>query len=137
GERDDEVSTEGVGDASKGVDAVARPSTLLKAGDDRLRRSHPLRELALAEPGFGAQVVDELAQREILLNAGPRPSSRLSPLLLHIIPAGVIGHGRLLHGYRSAHAAADLRARLISARSLLRCLRKVVSRTTRPSLVNR
>ena len=58
-------------------------------------------------------------------------------LLLDLVPAGVVGHGGLLHGYRFAHAVAALRARAISLRSLLRCLRNVVSRMIRPSLVNR
>lgn len=60
---------------------VAGPSTFLQAGDDRLRRSHPIGELALAEPDLGAQAVDELAECEILLDADLRLGCRLSTLL--------------------------------------------------------
>lgn len=65
GERDDEVPTEGVGDPGEGIDAVAGPSALLEARNDRLRGSHPLGQLALADPGSRTEVVDfTSSQRE-------------------------------------------------------------------------
>ena len=137
GERDDEVAVKGGGHSGEGVDAVARSPAFLETGDHRLGGAHPLGELALAEAGLSAQVVDELPEREVLLDPGAGLDVDGGALLLDLVPAGVVGHGGLLHGYRFAHAVAALRARVISLRSLLRCLRNVVSRMIRPSLVNR
>ncbi len=44
------------------------PAALLESRDDRLRRAHALGEFALAEIGGGAQVIDELSEREVLFD---------------------------------------------------------------------
>src|SRR5699024_3951573 len=70
GERNDEVPVERSGDPGEGVDAVTCSPALLEPGDDRLGGAHPLCELALGEAGLRAQVVDELAEGEVLLDPG-------------------------------------------------------------------
>ncbi len=58
---------------------------------------HLLGQLALTETGFGAKVVDQLAESEVLLDTDSHLRIRVSPLVLDVVPAGVVGHGRLLH----------------------------------------
>ena len=108
GERDDEVAVKGGGHSGEGVDAVARSPAFLETGDHRLGGAHPLGELALAEAGFGSQVVDELAEREVLFDTGAGVGIGPGALLLDVVPAGVVGHGGLLHGYRFAHATVEV-----------------------------
>ncbi len=56
------------GDAGELVDAVAGAAALLESGDDRLGGAHALG--ALAGAGLGAQVVDELTEREVVFDPG-------------------------------------------------------------------
>lgn len=57
----------------------------------RLGRAHPLRELALAEASLGAQIVDELAERQVLLNPGERLGVWSGALPLDVVPDGAVG----------------------------------------------
>ena len=43
---------------------------ILESGDDRLGGAHALGEVALAEAGLGAKVVDELTEREVVFDPG-------------------------------------------------------------------
>ena len=54
-------------DPGERVQTVPGAAPLLEPRDDPLGGAHPFRELALAEPRLGAQVVDELAEREVVL----------------------------------------------------------------------
>jgi hypothetical protein len=64
----------GIGDWSSAAwarrQALSGAAALLESGDDRLGGPHALGELALAEAGLGAQVVDELTEREVVFDPG-------------------------------------------------------------------
>ena len=92
GEGHDEVAAEGDGDASERVEAVPGAAPLLESGDHRLRRPHALRQSALRKAGFGSEVIDQLAQGEILLDLCSGRARNLASPRLHIIPTGVVRH---------------------------------------------
>jgi hypothetical protein len=80
--KDDQVPIERRRNPGERVDPFPGAAAFLDSRDHRLGGSHPLGKLAFAEPGFGAQVVDQLAERELLLDRGPRLLGRwpvLSP----------------------------------------------------------
>jgi len=52
----------------EGVQTIPGNASFLEPRDDRLGGAHPFRELSPAEPRLGAQVVDELAEREVVLD---------------------------------------------------------------------
>ncbi len=90
-ERQDKVPIERRCDPGEGVDPVLRPAAFLKARNDGLGCFHPLSKLALAQPGFGAHVVDELAKVEVLFDRRPRFGGGLALGFLDVFPSGVVG----------------------------------------------
>ena len=103
-------------DAGEGVEAGAGAATFFEAGDDRLRGAHALGEFALCKASLAAEVVDELAEGEILFDGGARRWGSGSPCLFDVVPAGVIRHCHVSYGLRRAHSAAAMRARSICVR---------------------
>lgn len=71
-ERDDEMAVQGGREACDRVDPVPGAATLLHAGDDRLGGPHSLGELSPAQAGLGAQVIDEQAERLVVLGLDAR-----------------------------------------------------------------
>ncbi|MEI2652224.1 MAG: hypothetical protein V9G12_08720 [Microthrixaceae bacterium] len=82
GERHHEVPVQRSRYTGEGVDPVARPASLLHSGDDRLGGADALGKLTLAEPGSGAQVIDELPEREVLLDSCPGSGVRAGRVFL-------------------------------------------------------
>lgn len=114
--RDDEMPIEPPSRHTRqGVDPVRAPP-LPRLARSPTGRAHPCDEFALAEPGLGAQVVDQLAQCEILLDRGARLVGRWPALVLAVIPTGVVRRQVLLHRFRAALSSAARRARSISLR---------------------
>src|SRR5690606_7864831 len=74
------------------VDPVPRSTALLEPGDHRLRGTHAGGELALADPGLGSQVVDQLTYGEVLFDCGARLGGGRPALALCVVPAGVVRH---------------------------------------------
>lgn len=66
---------------------MPKGASFLEPRADRLRRAHPLGKLALAETGAGAQLVDQLTEREVLFDGGPFGVGRAGPLLLDVVPS--------------------------------------------------
>jgi len=64
------MATQGDGHPGKGVEPVAGASALLESRDDGLRRAHALGQRTLGGSCFGAQVVDQLAKRQVLFDVG-------------------------------------------------------------------
>jgi hypothetical protein len=86
------MAVEGGGDASECVESRAAPSAFLQSRNDRLSGAHSLRELALTQAGAGPQLVDQLTEREVLLDGRPLVVGRAGPLLLDVVPSGVVGY---------------------------------------------
>ena len=61
------MAVKGFSDAGEGVESVLCAASFFEAGDDGLGWSHACGELALAQPGCGAEVVDELSEGEVVL----------------------------------------------------------------------
>src|SRR5256885_2091941 len=80
-ERDDKVSVQRRGYSGERVETVLRTAPFFHSRDDGLRCSHPFGQRALAEARRGTQVVDELAECEILIHAGADLRARLTPAL--------------------------------------------------------
>lgn len=85
--------------------------------------AHALGELALAESGLGTQVVDELTEREVVLDLGPRVRGWLAALVLDVVPTGIVGHRVLLHRFDAVQLREAYRRRIRRAlrRSRERC----------------
>lgn len=79
-ERDDQMATEGDGHPGKGVEPDAGASALPESRDDGLRRAHALGQRTLGESCFGAQVVDQLAKRQVLSARTSGATLRRRPL---------------------------------------------------------
>lgn len=86
-EREHQVPIERLGHAGEGIDPVACTAPFLESGDRRLGRPHPLGQLALGKAGFGAQVVDQLAEVEVLLDPCPRLGRRCALAVLDVFPS--------------------------------------------------
>ena len=65
--RQDQVPVERGRDQGESVDPVLGPAAFLEARNHGLGGLHPLRKLALAQRNFGAHVVDELTEIEVLI----------------------------------------------------------------------
>ena len=92
--------------------------------------------------GNAGEGIDAIAAAPAFLQAGDdrlrRPHALCElPLAEADLGTQVIDHLREAEVLLAASATTCVRARSISARSLSRCLRNVVSNTLRPSLVNR
>lgn len=97
------------GNPCTGVRVTAPPKAGMVFLLHRLGGAHPLGQLALAETGLGAQVVDELTKREVLLVPRPRLRARVTALVPDVLPAGVVGHDAAsFTGFWRAHASPTL-----------------------------
>ncbi len=65
----------------------AEPSITVAERAQELAHTHPLGQGTLAETSTGAQVIDELPEREILLHTGTNLRGRLATTPLDIVPA--------------------------------------------------
>ena len=91
---------------------------LLEPGDHRLGGSHPLGEHALAEAGFGAQVLGKPAERQVLFDPGASLGVWLGPLPHDVFPAGVVGIVVSSGGTTPPYSSVGPPARLTSLRPL-------------------
>lgn len=74
------MATQGDGHPGKGVEPVADASALPESKADGLRRAHALGQRTLGESCFGAQVVDQLAKRQVLSARTSGATLRRRPL---------------------------------------------------------